>query len=78
VLRELAARGIAREQAYQWVQRNAMRSFEEQTAFKPLLLADPDVMRVLTAADVERAFDLDTQLRHVDTIFQRVFQEVAA
>ena len=78
VLLELAARGVSREQAYHWVQRNAMRSFEEQTPFKPLLLADPDVMSVLTPADVERAFDLDTQLRHVDTIFQRVFQEVAA
>ena len=78
VLLELAARGISREQAYQWVQRQAMRSFEEQTAFKPLLLADPDIMAVLTLADVDRAFDLDTQLRHVDTIFQRVFQEVAA
>jgi adenylosuccinate lyase len=78
VLLELAARGIAREQAYAWVQRSAMRSFDERTDFKALLLADPDVMAVLAPADVERAFDLDTQLRHVDAIFERVFQEVAA
>ena len=45
VLLELARRGISREQAYEWVQRNAMRSFHEQRDFKALLLADPDVMR---------------------------------
>jgi adenylosuccinate lyase len=78
VLLELAARGISREQAYQWVQRNAMRSFHEQTDFKALLLADPDITAVLSPAEIERAFDLDVQLRHVDEIFDRVFQEVAA
>ena len=40
VLLELARRGISREQAYEWVQRNAMRSFHEQKDFKALLLAD--------------------------------------
>src|SRR5262249_10260486 len=43
VLLELARRGISREQAYEWVQRNAMRSFAEQRDFKELLLADADV-----------------------------------
>ena len=46
--------------------------------FKALLLADADVTRVLPAADIERAFDLDEQLRHVDHIFDRVFAGVAA
>jgi adenylosuccinate lyase len=73
VLLELARRGISREQAYEWVQRNAMRSFHEQKDFKPLLLADPDLMRVLTPAEVEKAFDLNDQLRNVDAIFARVF-----
>ncbi|HUE85575.1 MAG TPA: adenylosuccinate lyase [Vicinamibacterales bacterium] len=73
VLLELARRGISREQAYEWVQRNAMRSFEEQKDFKGLLLADADVTRVLTAAEIDKAFDLDEQLRHVDAIFARVF-----
>ena len=40
VLLELARRGVSREQAYEWVQRNAMRSFHEQKDFKALLLAD--------------------------------------
>ena len=43
VLLELAQRGVSREQAYEWVQRNAMRAFHEQRDFKALLLADADV-----------------------------------
>jgi len=77
VLLELARRGVSREQAYEWVQRHAMRSFSEQRDFKALLLADRDIGAVLTPADIERAFDLGEQLRHVGDIFGRVFQEVA-
>ncbi len=76
VLLELAKRGVSREQAYEWVQRNAMRSFDEQRDFKALLLADPDVIRALPAAEIERAFDLNEQLKHVDDIFDRVFVTV--
>jgi adenylosuccinate lyase len=74
VLLELAKKGVSREQAYEWVQRNAMRSFAEQRDFKALLLADADVTRVLPPAEIERAFDLDEQLKHVDDIFDRVFK----
>ena len=77
VLLELARRGVSREQAYEWVQRNAMRAFQEQRDFKSLLLADVDLMRVLSADDVHRAFDLTEQLRNVDAIFDRVFRSVA-
>jgi len=77
VLPELARRGVSREQAYEWVQRNAMRSFHESTDFKTLLLADADVTRVLAPAEIERAFDLGDQLRHVDDIFDRVFGAAA-
>jgi adenylosuccinate lyase len=73
VLLELARRGVSREQAYEWVQRNAMRSFAEERDFKALLLADRDVTSALPAADIERAFDLHDQLRNVDAIFERVF-----
>jgi len=55
------------------VQRNAMRSFDERRDFKALLLADADVTRVLTPQEIEKAFDLDEQLKHVDHIFDRVF-----
>jgi adenylosuccinate lyase len=77
VLLELARRGVSREQAYEWVQRNAMRSFAEQAPFRALLEADADVTRVLPVADIARAFDLDEQLQHVDHIFDRVFAGVA-
>ena len=73
VLLELARRGISREQAYEWVQRNAMRSFHEQRDFKSLLLADADITGVLSAAEIEKAFDLNDQFRNVDAIFERVF-----
>jgi adenylosuccinate lyase len=78
ILLELARRGISREQAYEWVQRNAMRSFHEKKDFKRLLLADVDLQKVLPAEEIEKAFDLDEQLRNVDRIFDRVFRPVVA
>ena len=78
VLLELARRGIARELAYEYVQRNAMRAFQEKRSFMSLLLADPEVTAIMPPAEIERAFDLDEQLKHVDAVFDRVFQEVAA
>jgi adenylosuccinate lyase len=78
VLLELARRGVSREQAYEWVQRNAMRAFHEQRDFKSLLLADSDVTAVLPPSELEHAFSLDAQLQHVDEIFERVFVPVEA
>ena len=75
VLLELARRGVSREQAYAWVQRNAMRSHAERRDFRELLLGDPDVTGVLSPAEIDRAFDLDDQLRNVDAVFRRVFRE---
>jgi len=77
VLLELAKRGVSREQAYEWVQRNAMRAFHEQRDFKSLLLDDPDLTRVLSRAEIDKAFDLRDQLRNVDVIFDRVFGKTA-
>src|SRR5918994_1593385 len=78
VLLELARRGVSREQAYEWVQRNAMRAFHEARDFKSLLLQDADLTRVLPPDDLHRAFDLAEQLRNVDAIFSRVFGGTAA
>ena len=77
LLLELAKRGVSREQAYEWVQRNAMRAFHEKRDFKELILSDPDVMRILTPAEVEKAFSLDDQLRNVNGIIDRVFAGAA-
>ncbi|HEX7779799.1 MAG TPA: hypothetical protein VF424_11190, partial [Vicinamibacterales bacterium] len=76
VLLELARRGVSREQAYEWVQRNAMRSFHEQRDFQALVAADREVAARLSRDDIARAFDLGAQLRHVDAIFERVFKPV--
>jgi adenylosuccinate lyase len=76
ILLELARRGVSREQAYEWVQRNAMRAVEEGKAFKALLVADADLGGVLSREDIDRAFDLNVHLRHVDATFERVYREV--
>src|SRR5438093_596832 len=76
VLLELARKGVSREQAYDWVQRNAMLSFAEQRDFKGLLRSDTDIARVLSPEEIDRAFDLGEQFKHVDTIFERVFAGV--
>jgi adenylosuccinate lyase len=73
VLLELARKGVSREQAYEWVQRNAMRAYAEGADFRQLLLADADIRRILSAEEIARAFDLDEQFKHVDDIFARVF-----
>jgi len=76
LLLELARRGVSREEAYEWVQRNAMRAFHEQRGFKELVLADRDITARLDRAAIDRAFDLGAQLRNVDAIFERVFKQV--
>ena len=73
VLLALARHGVSREDAYLMVQRNAMRSHDEGLDFRTLLGADPEVTAVLPGEELDRAFDVDAQLRHVDTIFERVF-----
>jgi len=73
VLLELAKRGISREQAYEWVQRNAMRAFHEQRDFRELLLADAEVAARVPQNAIDDAFALDVQLKNVDAIFARVF-----
>lgn len=73
VLLELANKGASREDAYAMVQRNAMKVWEEGKDFKTELLADADVRRYLSAEEITAAFDLKYHLKHVDTIFSRVF-----
>jgi adenylosuccinate lyase len=73
VLLTLAQKGLARDDAYALVQRNAMRAWRGDGEFKTLLKADKDVANVLSAQELEALFDLGYHLKHVDTIFQRVF-----
>jgi adenylosuccinate lyase len=73
LLLELTAKGVLREQAYRWVQRNAMRAWEEDGDFRALVDQDADIRAVLSPEEISRAFTLEHQLRHVDRIFERVF-----
>src|SRR5437868_4884027 len=76
LLLALTRAGVGREQAYDWVQRNAMRAWDEGADFRALVGADEDIKARLTPAEIERTFALDTYLRNVDAIFARVFGEV--
>jgi adenylosuccinate lyase len=73
VLLALVAGGAPRQEAYLWVQRNAMKVWEEKVDFRAALKRDADVRRVLSEAEVDACFALDHHLRHVDAIFERVF-----
>ena len=73
LLLALTQKGVAREAAYEWIQRNAMRVWDEGVDFQTLIKADEDIGAHLSAAEVEHVFALNTYLRNVDTIFARVF-----
>jgi adenylosuccinate lyase len=73
VLLALTQAGVSREDAYRLVQRNAMKVWDSDGALSllDLLKADPEV--TLSDAELEDKFDLGYHLKHVDTIFNRVF-----
>jgi adenylosuccinate lyase len=73
VLLKLIERGMSREDAYGVVQRNAIRSWDEGTDFRRLLLEDNEVMSFMNAKDIEETFRIENFLRHIDAIFKRVF-----
>ncbi len=78
VMLALTHKGVAREDAYAIVQRNAMRVWKGEGDFLSLLAADKDVREHLSAAELEENFDLGYHFKHVDTIFERVFGKTAA
>lgn len=73
VLLTLAGKGASRENAYAMVQRNAMKVWEQGKDFQEELVADEEVRSYLSAEEIKEAFDLNYHLKHVDTIFARVF-----
>ena len=73
VMLKLVDKGITREEAYALIQRNAMKVWEEGADFREELLGDADLMKLLTADEVNQAFNLDYYLKNIDTIFKRVF-----
>ncbi|HIE33373.1 MAG TPA: adenylosuccinate lyase, partial [Thermodesulfobacteriaceae bacterium] len=74
LLLALTEKGLPRQEAYRLVQRRAMEVWEDRSKnFKDLVLADEDITRHLSREEIENLFDLKRYLRHVDTIFHRVF-----
>jgi adenylosuccinate lyase len=75
LLMALTQKGASREDAYKYVQRNAMPVWRGEGDFLALLKKDPDVKKHLSDAEIEERFDLGYHFKHVDTIFKRVFGE---
>jgi adenylosuccinate lyase len=73
VLLALVGKGIPRQEGYVLVQRNAMKVWEEKVDFRTALKGDADVRKALSEAEIDACFAVDYHLKHVDTIFERVF-----
>jgi adenylosuccinate lyase len=75
VLLALTQAGMSREDAYAAVQRHAMTAWHGEGRFADLLKADPEIARHLAPETIDRLFDAGYHLKHVDTIFRRVFDD---
>jgi adenylosuccinate lyase len=75
VLLALVGKGVGRQEGYVYVQRNAMKVWEEGVDFRTALKRDADVRKALSDAEIDACFALEHHLKHVDTIFRRVFGE---
>ena len=73
VLLALTAAGKSREEAYEIVQRNAMRTWAGEGSFRELLERDPELGGALTAEQLDACFDASRFLSHVEAIYRRVF-----
>jgi adenylosuccinate lyase len=73
ILLMLVEKGLTREEAYKYVQRNAMESWQKRRDFKTLLMNDQDILKYLTPSEIEKAFEFDYYLRNIDYIYSRVF-----
>jgi adenylosuccinate lyase len=75
LLLDLSAAGMLREAAYRIVQRHAMEAWENESDFRSAIESDPEIARVLTPKQIAESFSLERQLRNVDKIFARVFDD---
>jgi adenylosuccinate lyase len=74
LLLALTNKGVSRETAYDWVQRNAMKVWDEEKDFQSMVKTDKEIKTQLSTEEIERVFSLDHYLRNIDTIFERVFR----
>jgi adenylosuccinate lyase len=75
LLLALIRKGVTREEAYRWVQRNAMQVWENSASFAAEVRRDPDITKLLTSAEIDQLFDAHHALRHTETIMRRVLSE---
>jgi adenylosuccinate lyase len=75
LLLALAQKGVSREDAYVWVQRNAMTVWDDGGEYKDLVQKDADISSVLTQEEIAHSFDVKHYLRNVGKVFERVFSE---
>jgi adenylosuccinate lyase len=75
LLLALTQKGLTREEAYEWAQRNAMKVWDEGGDFQALVKEDADISAHLSAEEIAHVFSLDTYLRNVDAVFARVFKD---
>jgi len=75
LLLDLVEHGVSREDAYRLVQSHAMRAWKENLNFHDLVMADKEITSRVPRKQIEFAFDLPRQLKNVDKIFARVFNE---
>ena len=75
VLLELTQKGMTREESYAAVQRNAMPVWLEGKDFRSLLKADSAIEKYLSHNEIDELFDMSFHMKHIDTIFSRVFAE---
>ena len=68
LLLAIVDKGILREDAYRWVQRNAMKTWTEGADFETSIMQDEDIRKYLTESEIKACFDLAHYLRHIDTI----------
>lgn len=75
VLLALTKKEISREQAYQLVQKNSLKAWNENLDFKDLIHQDPEITKTLSAEEINGCFTLDPYLEKIDYIFDRVFSD---
>jgi adenylosuccinate lyase len=71
IMLELVGKGLARQKAYEMVQRNAMQAFAGEGAFEGLLLADAEIGQYLSESEIKLCFDLKHALRYAEVIVRR-------
>jgi adenylosuccinate lyase len=74
LLLALTQAGVSREDAYEWVQRNALKAWDQGGELQTLAAADKEISAHLSKEQIDRVFSLDTYLRNVGKVFARVFE----